>query len=277
MDLSSLRYDKLDQPSVLSVLFHPRRETTSPPPGCFDQELEVEASVSLHLRYHLPEDPAAKNILFFHGNGEVVADYDDVGQRFVETGLGFIAAEYRGYGASGGVPTVTDMIGDARRILEAVRSALKEQGRGGNLIVMGRSLGSVPAIDLAAGFPDLVDGLVIESGIAHTIPLLLTLGVDPGKAGITSEADGFRNVQKIPLVVKPTYILHAQFDEIIPPESAELLQANCGARSKEFQIVPGAGHNDIISRTGSFYFQAIAGFSRKVGMPARRPKPGVRG
>jgi fermentation-respiration switch protein FrsA (DUF1100 family) len=57
---------------------------------------------------------------------------------------------------------------------------------------------------------------------------------------------------------------------------AETLQADSGAQSKEFQMVPGAGHNDIIERVGDLYFQALARFCRKLGQPARRKKSGIR-
>ena len=50
-------------------------------------------------------DPAAPSILFFHGNGEIVADYDDLGPLYNRMGINFLAADYRGYGRSTGRPT----------------------------------------------------------------------------------------------------------------------------------------------------------------------------
>ena len=276
MTLPHLTYEKLDHPDLLRVLFHPRPDWSSPPPGAVDQEVEVAPGVALTLRYFLAEDPALPNILFFHGNGEVAADYDEIGPRYNEAGLNFIVAEYRGYGKSGGTPTVSAMISDAHLLLAAVREKLQALGRSGHLLVMGRSLGSVPALELAAGEAESVGGLIVESSIGHTIPFLLCLGVEVARYGIVSEADGFKNVQKIALVSKPTYILHAQHDAIIPLTSAETMQMECAAHSKEFQMVPGADHNNIIDRTGRLYFQAIKQFSKKVGQPPRRKRPGVR-
>lgn len=271
-----LTYEKLDHPELLRVLFHPRADWSSPPAGAVDQEVMVAPEVRLTVRYFLAGDSTLPHILFFHGNGEVVSDYDDIGPRYNEAGMSFIAAEYRGYGMSGGSPTVTALVSDAHAILAAVKTRLQEQGRGGHLVVMGRSLGSVPALELAAFAGSDIDGLVIESGIAQTIPFLLCLGVEVSRYGIMSEADGFKNVQKIARFAKPTYILHAQHDAIIPLVSAETLQVECAARSKEFQMVPGADHNNIIDRTGNMYFQAIRQFTRKVGQPQRRRRPGVR-
>lgn len=278
MDIWAMSYEKLDQPAVRGLIFHPRSDWQPPPAPAFDREVEVESGVKLPLRFHLgAAEAAAANLLFFHGNGEVAADYDELAPRFNAAGINLVVAEYRGYGAAGGEPSVAAMICDARKLLPVVRATLAEAGKTGRLGLMGRSLGSVPAIDLAVSAPaGEVEGLIIESGIAPTIPLLLGLGVDLQAAGLTSEADGFRNVQKIALFEKPTYILHAQFDEIIPLGLAEELQACCGAQSKEFQMVPGADHNNIIERVGDLYFQALARFCRKLGQPPRRKKPGIR-
>lgn len=278
MNICDMSYEKLDQPEISSILFQPRRDWRPPAAPLFEQEVEVEPGLSLPLRYHLEaEDPGAPNLLFFHGNGEVACDYDDLGPRFNAAGINLVVAEYRGYGRSSGTPSVGAMLHDARLLLPAVRATLAEAGKTGKLGLMGRSLGSVPAIDLAVtASAGEVDGLIIDSGIAQTIPLLLTLGIAPGECGISSEAEGFRNLQKIAFFDKPTFILHAQHDELIPVGLAEELQANSGAQSKEFQIVPGAGHNDIIERVGDLYFQVLARFCRKLGQKPRPKKPGVR-
>jgi len=46
--------------------------------------------------------------------------------------------------------------------------------------------------------------------------------------------------------------------------SAEILQVQCIARSKEFRMVPGADHNTILSRTGKLYFELIKRFTNKI-------------
>lgn len=267
-------YTRLDQDEVGSAIFYPRKESTPVPEGAADFTIEVENGVGLAARAFLAEDPAAVNILFFHGNGEVVGDYDDVGPMYNGQGINFIIVDYRGYGRSGGSPTVTSMVRDAHVVLARVREWLAEQGRTGFLVVMGRSLGSVPAIDLAATEP-AVDALIVESGIAQTMPLLLTLGLDVQRLGL-SEADGFGNLQKMARIAKPTYILHAQFDQIIPVALAEGLHSMCGARGKEFQMIPGADHNNILEKTGRLYFQAIKQFVGKLARGERRKRKGVR-
>jgi pimeloyl-ACP methyl ester carboxylesterase len=256
-------YAKLDQPEIALFLFHPRAEVdSSPPPGATDCDIIVEEGVRVGARFHIGrvEDP---NILFFHGNGEIVSDYDSIGPIYNEHGLNLLAVDYRGYGRSGGVPTVTSMMRDAHLIFKAVRRWLQDATHTGPLIIMGRSLGSACAIELAASYEGDISGLIIESGFAQTVPLLNCLGVDTQALGIT-EADGFKNAQKIGQFTKPTLIIHAQYDQLIPVMSAEILQVQCAARSKEFQMVPGADHNTVMMRAGKLYFEIIKRFTDKI-------------
>ncbi|MGV1097877.1 alpha/beta hydrolase [Thiovibrio sp. JS02] len=264
----------MDQPRVLSALFYPRADWTAPPGGAEDLEIEVEPGVRLMARFFPCPDPAAVTILFFHGNGEVVSDYDEVGPGYVGQGLNFFAVEYRGYGRSGGTPTVRTLLSDAHKAFARIREWLAARGRTGHLVVMGRSLGSVAAIELAAT-EAAVEGLIVESGIARTLPLLSSIGIDV-KALALTEGDGFGNLEKMAQVRKPTYILHAQHDQIIPLVQAEELQSVCPARSKEFQMIPGADHNNILAKTGRLYFQAIKQFVRRVGKSHAPRRAGLR-
>jgi len=256
-------YAKMDQPEVLGYLFHPRRDVDgSPPAGAVDHDFTVEEGVSLGARFFLgrEEDP---NILFFHGNGEIVSDYDAIGPQYVKHGLSLLAVGYRGYGRSGGSPTVTSMMHDAHAVFKQVKDWLAKTNRIGPLVVMGRSLGSASAVELAASYQEEVAGLIIESGFARTIPLLGCLGVDTAALGLT-EADGFKNVEKMKQITKPTLIVHARHDQIVPVVEAETLQVHCAARSKEFSMIPGADHNTIMVRTGDAYFEMIKCFTNKI-------------
>jgi len=269
MTTHAFGYGKLDQPAVLEALFHPRQEIgATAPSGAIDHDMTVQEGVSIGARFHLAGEEAP-NILFFHGNGEIVADYDPVGPIYNDHGLSFLAVDYRGYGRSGGQPTVTAMMHDAHVVFKEIQAWLKHENRNGLLLVMGRSLGSACAVDLAASCEADVAGLIIESGFAHTVPLLTCLGVDTQTLGIT-EADGFRNLEKIGQVAKPTLTIHGRYDQIIPAVSAELLQVHCAALSKEFHMIPGADHNTIMAHAGKDYFEIIKRFTNKI--EGKRPK-----
>lgn len=254
---------KLNRPEILRVMFHPRKNSRNQPPSqAVDLDIQVDQDVSIGCRL-FTADKNAPLILFFHGNGETVRDYDDIGTLYTGQGLNFLVADYRGYGWSSGTPTAVSLVSDSRIIYRKAAAWFKENEYTGKIFVMGRSLGSACAIDLALEFNDSVSGLIIESGFAETIPLMLTLGINLSSMDI-SEDDCFNNLVKISSIILPTFILHGQRDSLIPLRHAEQLHAASGARTKELQIVPGADHNSVIAVTGILYFQAIRGFINKV-------------
>jgi len=252
----------LDQPGVTQMLFHPRPDMGQPSLEALDCLVPVEPNVGVNVRFHMNEIDSP-NILFFHGNGEIVSDYDDLAPIYHQHGINFIASDYRGYGKSSGTPTASAMLKDAHVVLKYVLDWLNNNGYVGPIVIMGRSLGSAPALEIASKFSNDIGGLIIESGFASTVKLLTRLGIPAAQMGIR-EQHGFNNLQKISFFMKHTLIIHAQHDLIIPISDAENLQSYCGARSKQFQMVPNADHNNIIMMAGKLYFELIQAFINKI-------------
>ncbi|MBU0945897.1 MAG: lysophospholipase [Proteobacteria bacterium] len=257
------KYSKLDHPSILSSIFHPRVCGHTPLPiGATDIKIETEPGISIGCRFYISE-PAAPNILFFHGNGEIAADYDEIGPHYTKAGMNLLVTDYRGYGWSNGSPTISSMVADAEILFQETLKWLNAHNHTGSLFLMGRSLGSVPAIDLATRHDNAIKGMILESAIAETLPLARILGIDIDKTGL-SEEDGFNNLKKIESITKATFILHGGRDELIPAADAEKLQSHSGAKSKEFVVIPGANHNTMIATGGTLYFQTIKQFIDKI-------------
>lgn len=256
-------YSKLDQPEILPYFFAPRQEDkTALPDGATDVSISVAPDVQIGCRFFLV-DETAPCILFFHGKGETVSDFDTVGPQFNEAGLNFFVAGYRGYGWSSGQPSVSAMFADAGAMLQETLRWKEQHNCTGPLFIMGRSLGSACAIDVAARFPEACKGLIIESGFADTLTLAKSLGVPLDQFAL-EEHEGFNNLEKIARIEKPTFIFHGARDTIIPPAAAEKLQSFSGAKSKEFQIVPGAEHNTVRSCAGTTYFRVLKQFVDKI-------------
>ena len=263
----------LDRPEVLERLFHPRTDSSqNAPDGVLDFFVSVEEGVELGSRFYLA-DPTEPHVLFFHGNGEIASDYDDIGPVYNRCGISFLVVDYRGYGRSGGEPTASFLLADAHTVFQQVRRWLGGQRRTGLLLIMGRSLGSAPALEVASCYQNQISGLILDSAFARTLPLLKRLGVPTDLLGI-SEADGFANFGKIREIGTPTLIIHGQQDDIIPPGDADILLANSGTIRKQLMLAAGCGHNDILLRSGKAYFQTISNF---VQMLKRVKKMAARG
>jgi len=257
LDRSPSDYSHLDRPEVLTRLFHPRPEygSNGKPANAIDLLIPVEHDIVLGGRFHMIEK-SAPNILFFHGNGEIVADYDELGPLYNRMGMNFLPIDYRGYGRSTGTPTVTTMMKDCHAVFEFTKEWLKGSGYTGAFIAMGRSLGSASALELASHHKIRMDGLVVESGFAHTGPLLTLLGVNPSAMGFR-EDKGIRNLEKIRTWDKPTLVIHAEFDHIIPFSDGQALYDACPSPDKTLLKIPGANHNDIFMRGLDEYMKAV--------------------
>ncbi len=257
IDLNQIDFSELDRPEILSALFHPRADWRASPTNQQPKNhlIPVDKDVVIGARFHLA-DTAASNILFFHGNGEIVADYDDLGSIYNSMGINFLAVDYRGYGLSTGSPTITAMMRDCHVLFDFVKGWLKKNNGSGKLVVMGRSLGSASVLELAASYPDLIDALIVESGFAYSGPLLQLLGVELNTVAFT-EKKGFRNLEKIQLVKKPTLIIHAEYDHIIPFSEAQALYSASASKDKTILKIPSANHNDIFLRGSAAYLAAV--------------------
>lgn len=252
----------MDRQEITRMLFHPVQvPRNTPPAGAVDIDVPVAEGVTIACRLY-SHATSSPTLIFFHGNGEIIPDYDDIGPMYGREQLNFLVAEYRGYGWSTGTPLTSTLLPDSNAVFLALRQWLGQHGYTGPLFVMGRSLGSASAIDVAVNHSEAICGLIIESGFAKTLPLAKVLGVDLAQMGITEEQT-FNNGAKIALFTKPTFILHGQYDQLIPLWQAETLQAESGAKSKELQIVPGADHNSLIAMAGPLYFQVIRKFVEK--------------
>ncbi|MEW5733886.1 MAG: alpha/beta fold hydrolase [Thermodesulfobacteriota bacterium] len=253
----------LNHPFIRSVLFHPRLQQGVPPPGARDLLFAAADGVKLGARL-FAADKKDPFLLYFHGNGEIAEDYDDVGPLYRKLGVSLCVVDFRGYGASEGEPTAASMLEDALAVLLETLRLREREGFTGPLAVMGRSLGSASALEIARRKPDAVSGLILESAFSRTAPLINLL--TGGGVGLSDdpEDDPVGNLRKIRSVTIPTLVIHAEYDHIIPLPQGEELFEESGAPDKSFFLVKNANHNDIFFRDLPGYLSAVVGFVRRL-------------
>jgi len=266
MDLSFL-----DRPEILEVIFplaySPFHSFNYPQPFPTDvlgYSIEVESGIKISCGFWV-SGKEYPSILYFHGNGETAADHDWIAPLYNQRGINLFVADYRGYGSSGGKPTISNMIGDTHAIFKGFQEIIEQGGFKKSLFLMGRSLGSVSAIELAFNYQDEICGLIIESGSANNFRRLWGHLAVPDKETIFSEKSLFLNMGKIRQVCQPTLIIHGEYDEVISVEDGKELYRSSGTRDKEILIIPEAGHNDIMLVKQSLYFDTIEKFIKAYG------------
>lgn len=249
-----------DQPEILQFVFYPRRDFAPLPsvPNITVHSIPVEEGIFISCRFY-SDSERPPNILFFHGNGEIASDYDDIGLLYTQLGINFFVADYRGYGHSNGRPTISNMMRDAHPIFKGFKQTLQERGYSGSLFLMGRSLGSASAVELAYHYQDQIKGLIIESGFSDIAGLLTNLGI-PMRSPGPSRMSLLSNLERVRSISIPTLVIHAEYDFLIPLQHGKDLYQNSAAQDKQLLIIPNATHNDIFLVGIDRYLKAVKEF-----------------
>lgn len=237
----------LDHPLISERYFFPRAARPR-------ARLDVDAGdATLACALHR-SDPEGRVVVHFHGNGEVVADWQDgFPEVIARMGWDLLLAEYRGYGASTGEP----MLG---RMLDDVAEVLRAAGPPERVVVFGRSVGSLFALEAVARCPE-VAGLVLESAIADPLERLL-LRVSPRELGVdaaTFEAAVAARLDhraKLAGYRGPVLVMHTRHDGLVDLSHAERLAA--WADRSTLLVFEEGDHNSILAENQEAYLAAVA-------------------
>jgi len=243
--------DLLNHPLISERYFFPRD-------GYFPEPFWIDCGdARLACSYH-ELDPAAKTLVHFHGNGEIVDDWQGGFVQMVKKmGCNCLLAELRGYGQSTGMPQLGKMLEDVIPTIDSLERPAEK------LIFFGRSVGSIFAIEAASRYPEAA-GLVLESGVADVLERLL-LRVDPYELGVSAAelkavVDRHLNhQQKLAGYKGPLLVLHTQNDGLVDVSHGQRLYDWGGGR-KQLKIFSQGNHNDILFSNVREYFELLGQF-----------------
>ncbi len=242
----------LDDPAISGCYFYPQPRRVS------DPFVVEDNGVSLNC-YRNIVDPDAFTLVHFHGNGETVSDYlPDLAEIFAGKGLNTLFVEYRDYGGSTGDAGLAAMLGDGVAVLK-VAGLVPEK-----MIVFGRSIGSLYAIELVSRLPNIA-GLIIDSGIADLVPRFLDQA-DMASAGLDeSEVHAeiqrlFNHQEKLSGYCQPLLVLHTENDGLLDISNAERLLKWAGGSEKRLVRFDAGNHNSILASNMIEYFEAVDEF-----------------
>ena len=216
-----------------------------PPPaalGLHDvrrMELRTADGVALLAWFQPPARPDAPVVLYLHGNGGNLLHRAGRLMRFRDRGWGVLLVQWRGYGGNAGSPSEAGLIEDARAGLRALQEAGVPAAR---IAVWGESLGTGPALRLAAEQPEAIGALVLESPFTSMLDLA-RLHYPLLPSGLLLR-DRFDSLSRIGAVRVPMLILQGGADTLVPPEMGRRLAAAASAPVEVWEA-PGAGHNDL--------------------------------
>ncbi|MBF0287518.1 MAG: alpha/beta fold hydrolase [SAR324 cluster bacterium] len=245
---------KLEDDLITQSVFHPRQEE-----GNFKAKgipTAISTGADQIGGYLHVNDTSDVLLMFFHGNGEIAADYDMLADYYTNCGVNFWVLDYRGYGRSSGAPSYSCLSTDAEILFTAIPEIEKAANKSfAHILVMGRSLGSAPAIYLASKYQEKLSGLVLDSAFAYGLELIHRIG---GPMLSRDNLDHFMdNIDYMKQCSLPTLLIHGTNDRIIPFSDARALYKASPSDTKKLIEIPGAGHNDMLYLGAQIYFYEL--------------------
>jgi len=246
------------RPLLNALLYFPSRTIAQTPASAGlayrDLEFATTDGERLHGWWVQRRAPALGHVLLCHGNAGNVGDR--VLHAAVLTAVGFdvLLFDYRGYGHSSGRPGEEGTYRDAR----AARACLLRQAEvdPARVWYLGESLGAAIALELAIAHPPA--GLVLLSAFTSIRDMgrqhyrIVPAALVP---------DAYPSLRSISRLRAAVLVVHGADDAIVPVEHGRAL-FDAAPDPKCLLIVPAAGHNDLISQSGTRVAQDIAAWAR---------------
>jgi len=225
------------------ALVFPIRETmrTSPEAARFpeaEEHILTTTDGEKVIVWHVPAKPGHPVVVYFPGNGDVLAGVVERFRDITVDGSGLIALSYRGYGGSSGKPSEQGLLNDAA----AVYAFAAARYQPAQIVVWGFSLGTGVAVALAAEHP--VGKLILEApytSMADVASSRLQYRLVPVRWLLR---DQFRSDERIAAVTAPLLIMHGGRDSTVPIRFGERLFA-LAHEPKQLVRFPEGGHNNL--------------------------------
>ncbi|MFO7845342.1 MAG: alpha/beta hydrolase [Balneolaceae bacterium] len=210
----------------------------------YDRTIETEDNVSINAWFLLRDDAEA-TVLYFGGNGFLMVKSRPLIESYATIPVNLVLFDYRGYGLSGGDPSVEGIQTDAQRMFEAVQELAGE--RSTPLFIHGHSMGSFLSGYIADR--ENVAGYIFESPISEVnswtrnlVPWLLRPFI---RFDIDSSIASQNNLDRVSDIEHPLLIIGGSDDDITPFSMAEELLAASASDQKDLVKIEDGTHNDL--------------------------------
>lgn len=230
------------------MMFLPSYGSRRAPDGMLRIALPGGGSVAA---LYLPNAAAKHTLWFFHGNAEDLGDLEPFLHEIQRRGFAVFAVDYPGYGLSTGSASEPAIHAATMAAADYLRGTLNVPLS--RTILYGRSLGSGPAVELAA--KERVAGLVLQAAFTSAYRVMTRWPLLP--------FDKFENLRKMPRVTAPVLVMHGRADEVVSLAHGEALFAAVPGRKSQLWV-DGARHNDFLDVAGERSWQALREFSQSL-------------
>jgi uncharacterized protein len=244
------------------IIYHPYRE--SEPEMILEAKTEAMApwrDAAGHIvgwrRDATRISPAANKLLVFHGNtgNAIYREHYISGFESIDNGRQWevFLFEYPGFGARPGKA-------NRDSINEAVRAAVKQLVAMDPrpVFVLGESLGSGTACDVASREPDAIKGIALVTPYARLAEVAQS--AFPFMPAGLMLLDRWDNIETLGKSRMPVAVVIAGRDEVVGRDQGERLFDSLGERPKQRWFFPEAGHNTLEFDPGAVWWSEVSRF-----------------
>ena len=199
--------------------------------------IPVESKENIVAAFIPAPKSSHKTLLYSHGNavdlGLMLPNLEMLGKTL---GVNVASYDYRGYGCSEGVPSMSACLRD----ISAVVKWLQKEHRKSlsDIVLLGQSIGSGPSSWFAAKNPGLA-GVILQSAFLSGIQVL-----NPSLKRWPGWLDVFPNKNFVPKISCRTLIIHGTSDMVIDVSHGKKLHLLCRCPSQPLWAA-GKGHEDV--------------------------------
>jgi pimeloyl-ACP methyl ester carboxylesterase len=219
------------EPLQRSLLYYPQPPDATDPGALFELPIAGE-----HVFYRLDDVAGTQALIYFAGNGDDAAKtLPLLRQAYPHRAL--YALEYRGFGDSSGLPSEKALVSDALLLFDVAHE------QHADILLLGRSLGSGIAVQVAAGRPATALVLITpyDSVVNVAKDQYPRLPLD------WIMTDRYESWRFAPRISVPTVLLIASNDRLISRARSQALFECFRPGVATLHVIEGADHNDILA------------------------------
>ena len=223
------------------MLYHPKVEKETPANYGLEnyQSIWLVSNDTTHVQvwYHRAR-AGYPTVVYFHGNKGDLGEEAPFFRLLTDSGFGVLGLNYRGFGASEGVPSEEGFYDDARSTMKYALKVLSLNPQ--HVIIYGESLGTGVAVQMATEYH--VAALVLQSPFVSLqarvqaacpwLPVSLLL------------KDHFDSLSKIAQVHTKLLLIHGEDDDVVPVAEGKTIFEHAN-EPKEALYFSHRGHDDF--------------------------------
>lgn len=197
-------------------------------------------------------------ILLSHGNADDIGTVGPYCQWLADSlGHTIVTYDYMGYGHS--EPTHTSEAG-MKRAVDAVYNFATHKLHADKVIVVGKSLGSIPAVHVTSQNKQRIKGLVLISSISSGVRVLFPPNYFGKNVQAKLDAVFGNNIASMPKIKSKVLFVHGKHDKTVPFRNSEELCTALRASSYYPPMFVDADHNDIEQRYSEAFIAELSKF-----------------